>query len=103
RVRASKRTGPGAEFQARDVDGAEQMPDGGFLRNLYHPQPSRNYEEETPLPKRAHDMVNGQLGTILRHLCGLAAAKGTEGLSDTELLRRFCAGREETAFAALMQ
>ncbi len=48
-------------------------------------------------------MVNAQLGTVLRHLCGLAAARGTEGLSDSELLRRFCAGREETAFAALMQ
>jgi RNA polymerase sigma factor (sigma-70 family) len=48
-------------------------------------------------------MVNAQLGTVLGHLHGLAAAGGTEGLSDTELLRRFCASREEVAFAALMQ
>jgi RNA polymerase sigma factor (sigma-70 family) len=48
-------------------------------------------------------MVSAQLGTALRHLCGLAAARGTEALSDNELLRRFCAGREEAAFAALMQ
>jgi RNA polymerase sigma factor (sigma-70 family) len=48
-------------------------------------------------------MVNAQLGTVLRHLCGLAEARGTEGLSDAELLRCFSAGREEAAFAALMQ
>jgi RNA polymerase sigma factor (sigma-70 family) len=48
-------------------------------------------------------MVNSQLGMVLRHLCDLTAAKGTECASDTELLRRFCAGREESAFAALMQ
>jgi RNA polymerase sigma factor (sigma-70 family) len=48
-------------------------------------------------------MVNAQLGTVLRHLGSLAASRGTEDLSDTELLQRFCAGREETAFAALMQ
>jgi RNA polymerase sigma factor (sigma-70 family) len=47
-------------------------------------------------------MVNTQLGTVLRHLCGLAAARDTEDLSDTELLSRFCASREEAAFAALM-
>jgi RNA polymerase sigma factor (sigma-70 family) len=48
-------------------------------------------------------MVNSQLGMVLRHLCDLTTATGTEGPSDTELLRRFCARREETAFAALMQ
>jgi RNA polymerase sigma factor (sigma-70 family) len=39
---------------------------------------------------------------VLRHLCDLTAARGTEGLSDSELLRHFCTGREESAFAALM-
>src|SRR5271166_1512242 len=48
-------------------------------------------------------MVKAQLGTVLHHLCGLVAAKGTEGLSDNELLGRFCACREEAVFAALMQ
>jgi RNA polymerase sigma factor (sigma-70 family) len=47
-------------------------------------------------------MVNAQLDMVLRHLGDLTMARGTEGLSDTELLRRFCAGREETAFATLM-
>src|SRR5262249_58153110 len=47
-------------------------------------------------------MVNAHADMVLRHLCDLTVARGTEGLSDTELLRRFCAGREETAFAALM-
>jgi DNA-directed RNA polymerase specialized sigma24 family protein len=48
-------------------------------------------------------MVNAPLSTVLRHLCGLGAAGDTEALSDTELLRRFCTGRNEAAFAALMR
>src|SRR6266542_737552 len=59
--------------------------------------------KEKPLFRReAMNMVNGQIGTILCHIRQLAA-RGTENLSDRELLNRFAAGREEAAFAELVQ
>src|SRR5262249_9050508 len=48
-------------------------------------------------------MANQPLGTVLRHIRGLAVADGTRGLTDRELLERFRAGRDEAAFAALVQ
>jgi RNA polymerase sigma factor (sigma-70 family) len=40
---------------------------------------------------------------ILRHLCHLAAGQAATEYTDAELLQRFVAGREEAAFAALLQ
>jgi len=48
-------------------------------------------------------MVNRQMGTVLRHIRQIAAARDTESVSDGELLNRFSTSREETAFAALVQ
>src|SRR5690242_6372824 len=48
-------------------------------------------------------MASGQADTILRHLRTVLEGEATRGLTDAELLRRFAAGREEAAFAALMQ
>jgi RNA polymerase sigma factor (sigma-70 family) len=48
-------------------------------------------------------MTRDRLGTVLRHIRGLAVADGTRGLTDRELLERFRAGRDEAAFAALVQ
>jgi RNA polymerase sigma factor (sigma-70 family) len=48
-------------------------------------------------------MADARLGTVLRHVRRLALPAHTQGLSDAQLLERFRAGREESAFAALMQ
>jgi RNA polymerase sigma factor (sigma-70 family) len=48
-------------------------------------------------------MANAPLGTVLRHIRGLALAESTRGLTDRQLLERFRAGGDETAFAALVQ
>ncbi len=48
-------------------------------------------------------MADAQVGTVLRHIRRVAVAPQTHGLSDAQLLQRFCAGREEVAFAALLQ
>jgi RNA polymerase sigma factor (sigma-70 family) len=48
-------------------------------------------------------MAAAPLGTVLRHVRNLAVAQNTRELSDAQLLARFAAGREEAAFAALVQ
>jgi RNA polymerase sigma factor (sigma-70 family) len=48
-------------------------------------------------------MAKAQLGTVLRHIRGLALGESTRGLSDRQLLERFRADRDEGAFAALVQ
>src|SRR6478752_7723404 len=46
-------------------------------------------------------MAEVRLASVLHHLRQLGGA--ADGLSDVQLLRRFAAGREESAFAALMR
>jgi RNA polymerase sigma factor (sigma-70 family) len=48
-------------------------------------------------------MADAQLGMVLRHIRNLAVTSGAAEASDQELLRRFCAGGEETAFTTLMR
>jgi RNA polymerase sigma factor (sigma-70 family) len=48
-------------------------------------------------------MADSRLGTVLGHVRRMALAPQAQGLSDAELLRRFARGREEAAFAVLMQ
>src|SRR5260370_39812640 len=48
-------------------------------------------------------MANGQLGTVMQHIRRLVVAKSTRDLTDRELLHRYCALRDEGAFAALVQ
>jgi RNA polymerase sigma factor (sigma-70 family) len=48
-------------------------------------------------------MAHGDAGTILRHIRTLIDTQATRGLTDGQLLQRFVARREETAFGALMQ
>jgi RNA polymerase sigma factor (sigma-70 family) len=48
-------------------------------------------------------MRETQLGPVLRHIRRLALPPVTHGLTDVQLLERFREGREESAFAALMQ
>jgi RNA polymerase sigma factor (sigma-70 family) len=48
-------------------------------------------------------MATGQADTILRHLRSVLEGEATRGLTDAQLLQRFAAGREETAFTALVQ
>src|SRR5205823_2995144 len=52
---------------------------------------------------RAEAMTVGQAGTILRNIRPLVEAELTRGLTDAELLQRFAARREETAFVALVE
>ncbi len=48
-------------------------------------------------------MANGQLGTVIHYIRRLVVAKSTRDLTDRELLHRYCALRDEGAFAALVQ
>jgi RNA polymerase sigma factor (sigma-70 family) len=48
-------------------------------------------------------MDNAPLGTVLRHIRRLVVAPANLELSDRQLLERFAAGRDEGAFAALVQ
>jgi RNA polymerase sigma factor (sigma-70 family) len=48
-------------------------------------------------------MATGQADTILRHLRSVLEGETTRGLTDAQLLQHFAAGRDEAAFAALMQ
>jgi RNA polymerase sigma factor (sigma-70 family) len=48
-------------------------------------------------------MPGTPLGTILRHVRGLALPPGSRGETDAQLLGRFARHRDEAAFAALMQ
>jgi RNA polymerase sigma factor (sigma-70 family) len=48
-------------------------------------------------------MGSGQLDNVLRHIRSLAAARTTRELRDRELLERFVAGRDETAFAGIVE
>lgn len=48
-------------------------------------------------------MPQAPTGKLLRHVRQLLAAHDSHMSSDQELLRRFAAGREEAAFAALVQ
>ncbi len=48
-------------------------------------------------------MTRVQLAPVLRHIRKLAGADPAQELSDTQLLKRFAAGREENAFAALVK
>jgi RNA polymerase sigma factor (sigma-70 family) len=48
-------------------------------------------------------MAPGQTGTLLRHIRQFAATQAAKDLSDTQLLQRFVAHQEQTAFAALFQ
>src|SRR5262249_27400115 len=48
-------------------------------------------------------MATGQLAVVLQHIRYLAAANGVDGLSDAQLLERYCATQEEEAFAALVR
>jgi RNA polymerase sigma factor (sigma-70 family) len=47
-------------------------------------------------------MRDTQLGPVLRHIRRLALPPVAQGLTDVQLLERFCQGREEAAFATLM-
>jgi RNA polymerase sigma factor (sigma-70 family) len=48
-------------------------------------------------------MATGQLAGVLRHIRHLVGTHEVGGLSDGQLLERFCAAREEAAFAALVE
>jgi RNA polymerase sigma factor (sigma-70 family) len=48
-------------------------------------------------------MPNARLGAVLRHIRRVALPPDTQGLTDVQLLDRFSRGREEAAFAVLMQ
>jgi RNA polymerase sigma factor (sigma-70 family) len=48
-------------------------------------------------------MSTAQPGAALRALGALVSAEAARGLSDAQLLERFAAGREEAAFAALLE
>jgi RNA polymerase sigma factor (sigma-70 family) len=48
-------------------------------------------------------MTGGPANVLLRHLRRWAAAPAVASASDRDLLRRFSAGRDETAFAALLE
>jgi RNA polymerase sigma factor (sigma-70 family) len=48
-------------------------------------------------------MTQGTLGHVLKHLRHLAEVQGAGDLTDGDLLERFCAAREEAAFALLVQ
>src|SRR5260370_1442693 len=48
-------------------------------------------------------MASGQLSTVLRHLHKLAGGAQADDASDAELLERFTARQDETAFAALVK
>ncbi len=47
-------------------------------------------------------MASANLGAALRQICGLFEAGTVAGLSDSQLLERYLAGRDESAFAALV-
>jgi RNA polymerase sigma factor (sigma-70 family) len=47
-------------------------------------------------------MRDTQLGPVLRHIRRLTLPPVAQGLTDVQLLERFCQGREEAAFATLM-
>jgi hypothetical protein len=47
--------------------------------------------------------TNAQLGTVLRHLRGLAATQHARELPDRQLLQAFASQHDETAFAVLTQ
>src|SRR5262249_28916969 len=61
------------------------------------------YLQWTPRPRRARPMTTTNLSHFLRHLRALSEVHAARDLTDGELLVRFRAGREETAFAILMQ
>jgi RNA polymerase sigma factor (sigma-70 family) len=48
-------------------------------------------------------MTSASLSHVLRHLCVLTEGQAVQDLTDGELLERFRVGREETAFALLVQ
>jgi RNA polymerase sigma factor (sigma-70 family) len=48
-------------------------------------------------------MAHGQLGTVLRHLCRLAAGPAAAEVSDAELLANFAGQGDEAAFTALVR
>src|SRR5437868_15440603 len=48
-------------------------------------------------------MAGPDLSRVLQHLRQFPARQGTDGLADQQLLARFVTGREEDAFAALVQ
>ncbi len=48
-------------------------------------------------------MADPGIRLVLQHLCRVAARQATEGVSDQQLVERFVAGRDEDAFAALVQ
>src|SRR5262245_33492266 len=48
-------------------------------------------------------MSTAHAGTILRQVARLVDTEATRGLTDAQLLGRFAAGRDEGAFAALVQ
>src|SRR5262249_8803676 len=43
------------------------------------------------------------LGRVLQHVCKFAAVQGARELDDRELLERFVAGKDEAAFAVLVE
>src|SRR5262249_47189916 len=54
-------------------------------------------------PRETLLMATAQLATVLSHLRQLADVRRAEALPDAELLARFVARREESAFGALLQ
>jgi RNA polymerase sigma factor (sigma-70 family) len=48
-------------------------------------------------------MADAPVGSVLRHLRGLAGGASVAAASDRELLERFCARRDEAAFAQLLR
>jgi RNA polymerase sigma factor (sigma-70 family) len=48
-------------------------------------------------------MASAELGTVLRYIGRLAQTRADQDVSDQELLQRFCASHEDSAFAALMR
>src|SRR5438046_10181550 len=48
-------------------------------------------------------MASGQFGTVLRHIRQLIGPRTSDGQDDGELLERFIARQDQTAFETLMQ
>ncbi len=48
-------------------------------------------------------MAHGQAGIILRHICTILDTQAAKSLTDGQLLERFVARRDESAFSVLMQ
>jgi RNA polymerase sigma factor (sigma-70 family) len=55
------------------------------------------------VPDEERTMIDTQLGSVLLHLPGVSGGPGPTAASDRDLLERFCARRDEAAFAQLLR